>query len=644
MLGRSVQDMKGDRIRAYVPHLVAFILLSLGLLATFIALLLPNPYSYAISISTIVGSIGGILLLNFRLVSISLNGLKDRNITKVLAIVYLITFFILFINYVPGQSRNLSVHLSQLFLYIVCATSIFLGLNRRFSFSLLIVTGLIHRLSLYWASASQIGLDALFHSRMVESLVEIGSLQPLINNKYYYAPFQHIFVAAGELLFGSSTRVGGMVLVIGICLVTCTSIYAVSARIFTGTVGLTATYFAFVSDYFTDWAVQVTPTTMGYIFFTTTLLILVLIVDNYRARYVLLFVGMVGSQTLTHQISTLATVLLIVAFLGGWSIYRGQYTDISLAARTTIWAGFILLLDWIVTRRRGPAGDFPPFLTEMIQNFVATAEVAEETGGRPTPPSIGLGLAGSETLSLLQVSGFIIMFSLAAGGTIQALRSNKRQSSYIFGIGAVIAGIGLMLFPAPALGINFFLPNRWFLFFYIPVSIAAGYMAVYLHSIIREITPPSKKTVITLGFIIVLISPYTALMTLAFPGANDGPVFDDSPGAYRLTTEPGEDALYQHTASYASSDDITAGDHVSRQLVERHYGHETEYFIVNDTTGEPLYDDFYFVDRNYTRSKHVSFLVHTNRNWRVFGPIPVDREKMMVLYDNGGNSLRYSSA
>jgi hypothetical protein len=501
-------------------------------------------------------------------------------------------------------------------------------------------TSLVHYLTLYWASAAQIGLDAQYHTRLINSLATVGSLEPLINSKYFYAPVQHLLVAIYEQLIASNTRLAGIVLVISVAFISTIGLYAIASRLIFPSVGLVAAYLFIVSDNLIMWSVRIGPTTLGYLLFIISFLSLVLIVSDYQKRYVLILFIIFVTQVLTHQVSALATAILLGTFLFGWMAYHADWSKARLAIRVSIWTGTALIISWLVTRRRGPAGDFPSFIAEMFANFYAQLQV---TNGRPTPPTTGIALAGSDSLSIVQVSGFAILFCLAIIGAVYCLQLDRQRAAYSMGIGMTITGIGVVIFPAPVVGINFFLPSRWFVFFYIPLSIFAGVAIICIFSHISINLPKKGRIVATIVVILVLFAPYSIVMSLGY-GAVDGPVIDDAPGASRLATTPQENGLYQHTAKYGVEETTTVGDHISRQLVERYYGHPTKYYQINDSTGELLYDNALLIDRSYAKTSHVSYLVHTNRSWRVYGPLPIKRYKMSKVFDNGDGALQYSAS
>lgn len=636
--------MNIETLRDRASLFVGCLLLGVSLIASLVAILIPNPYSSAIAISTVTGAPIALLLLraeppefDTELHTISLKG------TKLLLTTYALSATILFVAYIPGQSRSLLVHSAQLVLYLLCAISIVTISYHFISLTLLVLAALIHRLTLYWASAAQIGLDALFHSRIMEAIVNANSLSPLLNDKYYYAPVQHLYGAASQIILGSQSRIAGLAIVIAVVTISILGVYGLTARFSSPTIGLFGAYLFGVSDYLTNWAVQLTPTTIGIALLVLSLLTLSITTDLRDIRILLLFIIIFAVQTLTHQVSVFATAIAISAYLFGHAIYTYQANERNYMIRLTVLAGLILMTSWIVTRRNGPVGDVPPFIAEMISLLYLQIQT---TAGETIYPEIGVALAGSRSLSLLQVSGFILLFITGIIGSVHAFRQRKRQAAHFAGIGAVVAAIGMMLFPAPAIGIDFFLPNRWYPFFYIPVAVLGGIALLYIIQLTTShANGPVRQITIAVAIVLILLVPYTAVMTLTYPGSIDGVVLDDAPGAFRLTTTPQEDALYQHTASYGNEELPTAGDHVSRQLVERYYGHPSEYYQINDTTGEHVHEPpLLIIDRAYTQTNHTSYQVITNRAWRVFGPLPINRETTAVVYDAGnGDRLRYDS-
>lgn len=639
--------MEFRTIQAHAPGLVGILLLGVGLLGSLAAIQFPNPYSKAVAVSLLIGAPIGLLLLTKERPEMPVQTPSSLRGLKVLALSYTLTVTALFFFYTPGQSRSLAVHSTQIVLYFLCLVSIVLVANRMVSLGLLILTALIHRLTVYWASSIQIGLDALYHSRALGNIANAGSISPVLTGStYYYAPLQHIYGAIGQLVFASNSRTAGMVILLSIVIMGTLGAYILTARFTSALAGLFAAYLFGISDYMTHWAVQVTPTTLGVALSVLTLLSLILAIDRPTVWTSIVLILAFITQALTHQMSLFATTIVTLSYLGGRTIYR---TPTPIERERTIRVGsiitFILLADWMIVRRYGPRGENPPFLVEMISNLIAQIRVATPYG-EMIKPEAGLAIAGTSGLSMIHVTGFILLFILGIVGAIQALRLNRYYAAHFVGIGMIVASVGMILFPAPALGVGFFLPNRWYLYFYLPLAIFGGVALAYtVQLVVTRIDLPQRQTMVIILVIGVLLIPSTALMVLNYPGATDGPVVgDDAPAAYKLTTTAQEDALYRHTAEYGGGT-LTLADHVSRQVVERYYGYPTEYYTVDDQTGEPTHEETaLIVDRAYTQTDHSSYQVRTNRVSRVFGPLPIDRENTAVVYDTGNeNTLRYDT-
>jgi hypothetical protein len=127
-----------------------------------------------------------------------------------------------------------------------------------------------------------------------------------------------------------------------------------------------------------------------------------------------------------------------------------------------------------------------------------------------------------------------------------------------------------------------------------------------------------------------------------FAAAQDGPYFDDDPGAQRLSTTDSELALYSHHAEYRLEKRTTLAD-VRADPPLGHVGVNARRPVIEYGDPNTVSENSYFVNRGYFRSKHAQYRIRfEGSTFRVYGAFPVNGvrdQRIAVVYDAGEDEL-----
>ncbi|WP_123539030.1 hypothetical protein [Halosimplex salinum] len=432
-----------------------------------------------------------------------------------------------------------------------------------------------------------IGVDSWTHvTQYAAPVLEAGSLAPISDVKYYFAPFHHLTNVVGTELLGVPLRLSlylvlGSVLVFGVLLVYGTARYFVDLRW-----ALFATGAFAMTDQAIRWGMHVIPTSLGLVFFLGVVFSVtrLLHAETTRADWAMLC-GFIVAVSLTHQVSAFVSLVfmgsaVVAQVLVGhvdWAIpadHRTTSGNLTAPTRDGSESGdpitdgasrtladtvplhgvfaFHLVFTgalWAITPWSGER-----FLPRIVALFWLTVQrsagflnlVPEESGGAAAAG--GTQAVTAQLAGYIDAVGFLVLLFAALVGSFALVRRHRSpQASH-----TVVVAIAVMLFFSlglPLFGIRTFLPGRWYAFAYALMAVvgAAGLRYVGLEF--------STRAVAALLVVLVLVFPFA--MVAGKKATLDDPTFDEQWPKYSYTeseiaamgtigeTTPGsEDALF----------------------------------------------------------------------------------------------------
>lgn len=563
---------------------------------------------------------------------------------KVGVLIYLILLSLLITSYYQSSfQRTTFIFALTCGLYMLTFFVIWFRPNPLVGLSLIACTGLAQRISTYYSSNLYNGVDIYSHNRFIEGIVEAGSLSTLIETKYFYAPFHHILSAVTTTVIDLPIRDTTVLATLSIVTV-CSAliIYVTTKNYWTNRIALVASFLFISSDFAINWSVHAIPTSLGIIFFSYLLYTILKHAQRQESVYILLLVVFLSSLTFTHQASTFIAIILLSFLLFSQIAYTGFVRRGTV--NIVLISSLILFVDFIVTKYSGPISDrsfFDVVAGQLIASFSGASVENRPEISLPDDPTIsGTGSAG---LDVLHIGGSAILICIGIIGALFWLshKEDPYEKIIVLQLGTAVAGGFAFTMGGPIVGLNNLLPYRWFAFIYILLVIIAAPGLVYLISHRGGNSNVERYSVI---IIILLVLPYVVLMGGNFKGSPDGPLFDQAPSAENHAISSTEQALFEHTANYASTTEILA-DRRANSILNRHY-------MINSNTltvpyGEPyqISQSSAIINRSYIHTTHSLYNIRLEGEIRtVHGPFPLDEihsENESKIYSNGEDNIVY---
>lgn len=626
------------RIRRYAgsPNFVLVAAVVAGIVGMVASVTVTNPYTRVLPPLILLGAI-----LGYTVRDETLARLDSTASVRLLLIVYLVlsasTIFLFASN---GYVRTVPVHALTVTLFLLLAALLVTLESTTARFGLLMVTGALHRATVYYASSAPMGNDGLFHNRMGEAIAASGSLAPLAADKYWYAPIYHLFTASGVSVFGVTGRDAAFVLVtLTTTVILIGAVYVFVQRHWNEEVAFLGAWLVLVGDRVILNSVHTTTTSLGTALFVLILLYTERFSDTGRRWHLVVFLIFLLGLVFTHQMSLFVAVLCVGSYACVTSVWERRSARRSILLATMLVGAFVAQTSY--SGYTGPEDESPSFLEEVggviVSNF---SDVFEGSGVRAQlPPGEHVSLAGADAMSSLHVAGNGLLVAFAIVGGVYWLRRTDGHPTRIgLSLGAAGATACVFIYVIPMVGISTFLPDRWLYFLYVILAAMAAPGVAALLSYRNLLARGGLAAIVVFALV---LAPYAVVMTTNGTGAIDGPVIDDSPAADRSATTPDELATYRYSVSYAGDDVTLVGDHTAAVVLSRHFGETAvPYETTTDNTGTTMDGQQLLVYRGYAETHHVTYHVeHEDAQYRVYGPLPGPEQTDSIVYSNGDDRV-----
>ncbi|SNZ16911.1 hypothetical protein SAMN06269185_2811 [Natronoarchaeum philippinense] len=625
---------------ALSAQFVAGISMLAGIVGVALALVVSNPYTTVIPPLLAAGA-----GLGYAVRTASIETTIERLDPRlVLAAYCLVAAGAIALYGANGYSRPIEVHALVLVLYLVTVLGAFALESPRLGFGLVVTTGVVHRGMVYYASAIQIGMDALYHNRVAEAIAAAESMAPLATSKYWYAPVYHLLTASGAEAMGVSARHAAFVLVTVVStVVVAGAVFLLLDRVWGPTVGLVGATVLLAADKVIFATIHTTPTTIGVALFALLLCCTEWYIETRsRAVGALLFVALAGLVG-THQLSLFVAVVTLNAYLLGSLFWSGTLDRTVGGIQALLLVAFLLQAS--ITRYNGPAGDAPSFIlvtgTWITNELTGLLDGATSRASARLPADAAAALSGADALSWVQVLGTGLLFALAVTGAVYWLAQRDGDDGRIaFSLGVGVVTTSVFVFVLPMVGVSAFLSGRWTTFLYVLLAVLSAPAIVALLSRARS----APHSIAAIALVCLLVgAPYLVVMTGNGAGAPDDPLLDESPSAGRLGTTAQEASLYRFTVDSAADETLVVADFSAWQVLSRYYDHPTaRYATAYETPGTTFDGETLVVYRGYADTNHASYYVrYEGTRYRVYGDLPGPYARDSIVYTNGEDRLAW---
>jgi hypothetical protein len=602
---------------------VDYVLFCLGLLGLAAPVfVIRNPQSILYPSALLLAST---ILIGARRVEL---GRKYRTLTlpldpRVTGVTYLITLTLSILFYVEaGYQRNFTINSLILAMYVISFCHIFTTRKVSVSFLLLLTTGFAHRAMILFTSTLPYGNDPQNHLRVAKAISTTGTLRPLSDSKYFYAPFYHLNVGIDRLILDVPIRISGFLFVSLLLLVVPSlCIFRLLKDIWSERVGIYAVLLFISSDYILRWSVRTHVVSVGIILFSLCVFVTYRYLQTRRARFLSLLVAFYFILISTHQMSSFVTFVGVGLIVITGVIYSSNelLTGVKLPALLML----ILTGDWITTKFGGTGGR--PLFDQVI--LTSTGKLlkvgATSVGNEGAPSDIPFVMSGpSNSLTILHTVGPAFLFGLGIVGGIYWMRKKSDSFWIPFSSIAAVFAMYFFVFGGPLIGFDGFQAGRWIGYTYVLLCFIAAPSVMLLGRSLTQFSIDDGAIIVVLTLVVVL--PYVALMGANVNGAPDDPIMS-APGSERLSFDEQERSILGHTAQY-SKRGIQANTDIRASTVLRgFYGTRAGVVVINEEDMEvELEDESLLVLRRYHDSGNAIFLYRVDgRVYTVHGRLPV---------------------
>lgn len=519
-LGRS---RTGGILGGRYDRIVALLVLLLGVLMLPLRFVLSHLYASTFPIVLVTAA--GLYLLALRRDETSYYGVPMLTAGGGLFLASL-SFFgmtgLVLVAALAGQRTLLFYGLAGLVGTAILAQILFVDvddLRPKLILSEVVVLALTVRFAALYTTPGVIGVDPWSHITFIENIVAQHSLDAM-QTKYYAAPLYHLLATFLVVAADVSAR-NGLYLTTGLTYPFLLLFVYFAARLLAPVRwSLLAVVLYAVSDHAIRWGITLIPTTMALgIYLAAFYLLVRVITSETRTRELALLAFLIIGITLTHQVSSFIMLMTLTAvFLTRFVVDvdalfpESSGTDIT---GLLFFNGGLIILVWSVTPYLD--GTFTSVMINRLLGAVSGAGLFEAGSSAKNAASTAGGESGglvTKLVAYLDIGGFLVLLCIGIVGAIYVLRSQRASHATL----AFVAGTSIMSFFAlglPILGIDSFVPGRWYAFMYVLLcilgAIGVGYLAYSLN--------PTLMTT----FVLVLIVAFPLMTVLSLSATPDNP-------------------------------------------------------------------------------------------------------------------------
>jgi hypothetical protein len=545
---------------------------------------------------------------------------------RVTGVMYLVTLTLSIMFYVEaGYQRNFTINSLILAMYVISFFHIFTTRKVLVSFLLLLATGFAHRSMILFTSTLPYGSDPQNHLRAAKAISTTGTLNPISDSKYFYAPFYHLNVGIDRLILDVPIRISGF-LFVSILLLVLPSlcIFFLLKNIWSERVGIYGVLLFIPADYILRWSVRTHVVSVGIILFSLCVFVTYRYLRTKTARYLSLLVTFYFILISTHQMSSFVTFVGVSLIVISGVIYSSDdmLTGVKLPALLML----ILSGDWILTKFGGTGGR--PLFDQVILTSTGTLlrVGATSVGNEEAPSDIPFVMSGpSSNLTIPHFVGPAFLFGLGIIGGIYWMRKKSHSFWIPFSTITAVFGMYFFVFAGPLIGFDGFQAGRWIGFTYVLLCFIAAPSLLLFQRSLTQLSINDGAIIVVLTLVIVL--PYVALMGANVNGAPDDPLIS-APGSERLSFDEQERSTLRHTAQYSTKNVQINSDFRASHVLGGFYGIRSGVIVINEENLQvEMEDKSLLVLRMYQDSGNAIFVYRVDgRIYAVHGRLPVSTE------------------
>lgn len=441
----------------------------------------------------------------------------------------------------------------------------------------IIVLSLITYAGIYYQFPGIYGNDPWWHNEWIRETVDLGHITEgkFLANPYYLFPVFHLIGAITKIIttlpiYSSVFASVGIIMAISGIFV-----FLIGKKLVNVKAGLMTALIVTLTADNIERAAALIPMSLGYVYFLV-ILYLVFTGDRKNASNSLLIILFSLTLILTHTVAALVTLLCLIAVFISIKLYKKIITininNEAVSLPLLMLFGITMLTRWMQNPPTSSA-----FFNAILISFVNSINIDAQFA--LTSPSIVTNI--SYWIGLLNQMGYLLLLAFAIIGALIYLHPKKRTQNKI-----TLLFIAGLLFVMP-LGFSLFklkniLPDRWYIFLYVPLSILAIAGSLCISNLIK-----SKMGALIIVMLIILTVVFT--MTATNSMAND-----ESPFVFNNAVRVG------FTQSEQTAIETLSNMRYGRPITDIYYGEIFPYIIGNDKYDAMLQNkNSIFLQRNY---------------------------------------------
>jgi hypothetical protein len=345
------------------------------------------------------------------------------------------------------------------------------------------------RWGIYYLFPGLHGVDPWYHYALIRDILQFGYL-PLAE-VYSNWPIMHLVAVISKLLLDWEIKDSLFIISI-IEIISLIFIFLLTRNIFDTKIALMATLILSISDHNILWGVDLTPMTLGYVFFVIILYLIIVSTNvnqqNLAKIYLLILIFM-SVNILTHVISNFAIIVMLLSILildimrsfiynirnkyviSGKPVFPGRkiWQKKVITYNLFIYLVVITFEYWMYAlRTTDNRGSFFESSLRAVINAIDIANVGHvELVTRVSDLS--------QWTTIENHLGYLIMLFFAIFGMLLTIRFGFYIDSRKDLLIIASAFFMLLLYGSALIGSNAILPQRWFLFLYSLISIMAAF-------------------------------------------------------------------------------------------------------------------------------------------------------------------------
>ncbi len=345
------------------------------------------------------------------------------------------------------------------------------------------------------------GVDTKFHNEITEQTIEYGHI--VHGQPYSYFPIFHIFAASTSILTSLNVYNSIFLSMTFLYVFSVIFVFLIGQKLINKQAGFLAALMLVVGDYRNFFGSAPIPMSLGAVFFTMILYLLIVNTPNPSYKRIIAFF-LLSILILTHTIAGFVMFAALIS-LFIWKNITNYLNNISVSKFTLLWStaitfGVMLIAYWMHAFQSGGLSFFDQQL--YVLNIALTQDVEFAVGAaEKVSYYVPTGIFEIFLIHL----GYLIFLGMGIIG-IYILLKDKNEFKVPLCLTMVV--LFAITYGVSLFGIGVLLQSRWFTFIYVILAIVSAFGIFKLANLInKKFREIAVVTIIFLLSLIMITSP-----------------------------------------------------------------------------------------------------------------------------------------